>query len=75
MMKRLNSLYTTIPLSKTASDWLISFPLPGYPYSEVCQWFIDRADLIFLMFDPTKLDVGGELATLFKQMKVKKCKA
>ncbi|XP_055773725.1 sarcalumenin-like isoform X2 [Salvelinus fontinalis] len=41
----------------------------GYPYSEVCQWFIDRADLIFLMFDPTKLDVGGELATLFKQMK------
>uniref|UniRef100_A0A3Q1CPT5 Sarcalumenin n=1 Tax=Amphiprion ocellaris TaxID=80972 RepID=A0A3Q1CPT5_AMPOC len=41
----------------------------GYPYNEVCQWFIDRADLIFLVFDPTKLDVGGELEMLFKQMK------
>ena len=42
---------------------------PGYPYNEVCQWFIDRADLIFLVFDPTKLDVGAELEMLFKQMK------
>ncbi|XP_049427986.1 sarcalumenin-like [Epinephelus fuscoguttatus] len=41
----------------------------GYPYNDVCQWFIDRADLIFLVFDPTKLDVGGELEMLFKQMK------
>ncbi|KAG7486673.1 sarcalumenin-like [Solea senegalensis] len=41
----------------------------GYPYNEVCQWFIDRADLIFLVFDPTKLDVGGELEMLFTQMK------
>ncbi|CAM4655021.1 unnamed protein product [Leuciscus chuanchicus] len=41
----------------------------GYPYSEVCQWFIDRADLIFLVFDPTKLDVGLELEMLFRQMK------
>ncbi|XP_075903927.1 uncharacterized protein LOC142902599 isoform X2 [Nelusetta ayraudi] len=41
----------------------------GYPYNEVCQWFIDRADLIFLVFDPTKLDVGGELEVLFRQMK------
>lgn len=44
-------------------------PLAGYPYNEVCQWFIDRADLIFLVFDPTKLDVGGELEVLFRQMK------
>lgn len=35
----------------------------------MCQWFIDRADLIFLVFDPTKLDVGLELETLFRQMK------
>lgn len=35
----------------------------------MCQWFIDRADLIFLVFDPTKLDVGGELEMLFRQMK------
>ncbi|XP_073793845.1 uncharacterized protein wu:fc22b06 [Danio rerio] len=41
----------------------------GYPYGEVCQWFIDRADLIFLVFDPTKLDVGLELEMLFRQMK------
>nr|XP_061778720.1 uncharacterized protein LOC133570081 [Nerophis lumbriciformis] len=41
----------------------------GYPYNEVCQWFIDRADLIFLVFDPTKLDVGGELELLFRLMK------
>ncbi|XP_017281161.1 sarcalumenin isoform X2 [Kryptolebias marmoratus] len=41
----------------------------GYPYNDVCQWFIDRADLIFLVFDPTKLDVGGELEMLFRQMK------
>ncbi|KAK9539876.1 hypothetical protein VZT92_002363 [Zoarces viviparus] len=41
----------------------------GYPYNEVCQWFIDRADLIFQVFDPTKLDVGGELEMLFRQMK------
>ncbi|XP_056303209.1 sarcalumenin-like [Danio aesculapii] len=41
----------------------------GYPYGEVCQWFIDRAALIFLVFDPTKLDVGLELEMLFRQMK------
>ena len=41
----------------------------GYPFNEVCQWFIDRADLIFVVFDPTKLDVGTELETLFKQLK------
>ncbi|XP_033976219.1 sarcalumenin-like [Trematomus bernacchii] len=41
----------------------------GYPYNDVCQWFIDRADLIFQVFDPTKLDVGAELEMLFKQMK------
>lgn len=41
----------------------------GYPFNDVCQWFIDRADLIFLVFDPTKLDVGGELEMMFRQMK------
>ncbi|KAI1886561.1 hypothetical protein AGOR_G00197060 [Albula goreensis] len=34
----------------------------GYPFGEVCQWFIDRADMIFLVFDPTKLDADN-LAT------------
>uniref|UniRef100_P13666-1 Isoform 2 of Sarcalumenin n=2 Tax=Oryctolagus cuniculus TaxID=9986 RepID=P13666-1 len=41
----------------------------GYPFNDVCQWFIDRADLIFVVFDPTKLDVGLELETLFRQLK------
>ncbi|XP_053550432.1 sarcalumenin isoform X2 [Bombina bombina] len=41
----------------------------GYPFNEVCQWFIDRADLIFVVFDPTKLDVGLELEMLFRQLK------
>lgn len=49
--------------------YLLPPPPSGYPYNEVCQWFIDRADLIFLVFDPTKLDVGGELEMLFRQMK------
>lgn len=35
------------------------------------QWFINKADLIFIVFDPTKLDVGIELETLFKQLKGK----
>ncbi|KAK7940383.1 hypothetical protein WMY93_003709 [Mugilogobius chulae] len=41
----------------------------GYPFNDVCQWFIDRADLIFVVFDPTKLDVGMELEMLFRQLK------
>ncbi|KAK7096651.1 sarcalumenin-like [Littorina saxatilis] len=41
----------------------------GYPFNDVCQWFIDRAQLIFLIFDPTKLDIGSELEVLFKQLK------
>lgn len=43
--------------------------LTGYPFNDVCQWFIDRADLIFVVFDPTKLDVGLELEMLFRQLK------
>ncbi|XP_077976329.1 sarcalumenin-like isoform X2 [Styela clava] len=43
----------------------------GYPFNKVIQWFIDKADLIFIVFDPTKLDVGLELETLFKQLKGK----
>ena len=43
----------------------------GYPFNAVIQWFIDRAELVFIVFDPTKLDVGLELETLFKQLKGK----
>ena len=41
----------------------------GYPFNDVMRWFIERSDLIFVVFDPTKLDVGTELETLFKQLK------
>ncbi|KFM76594.1 Sarcalumenin, partial [Stegodyphus mimosarum] len=41
----------------------------GYPFGNICRWFIDRSDLIILVFDPAKLDVGTELEQLFKQMK------
>ncbi|XP_022098887.1 sarcalumenin-like [Acanthaster planci] len=41
----------------------------GYPFNEVCEWFMDRADLIFVVFDPTKLDVGTELESTFKRLK------
>lgn len=49
-------------------DFSLSSP-QGYPFNDVCQWFIDRADLIFVVFDPTKLDVGLELEMLFRQLK------
>uniref|UniRef100_T1INK2 Sarcalumenin n=1 Tax=Strigamia maritima TaxID=126957 RepID=T1INK2_STRMM len=46
----------------------------GYPFNDVCKWFIERADLIFVVFDPTKLDVGIELETLFNQLKTHEAK-
>lgn len=42
----------------------------GYPFNEVMKWFINRAALIFIVFDPFKLDVGIELENTFKQLKV-----
>ncbi|BFZ24440.1 hypothetical protein BsWGS_27479 [Bradybaena similaris] len=39
----------------------------GYPFYEVLQWFLQRATLIFLVYDPTKLDAG--LEQVFKQLK------
>ncbi|CAG5115089.1 unnamed protein product [Candidula unifasciata] len=39
----------------------------GYPFYDVLQWFLQRASLIFLVYDPTKLDAG--LDTVFKQLK------
>lgn len=37
-----------------------------YDYIKVCRWFVERSDLVFVMFDPTKLDAGVELRMLFK---------
>nr|XP_042898519.1 sarcalumenin isoform X2 [Parasteatoda tepidariorum] len=41
----------------------------GYPFIEICRWFIDRSDLIFLVFDPFKMDIGAELEEIFLQLK------
>ena len=40
-----------------------------YPFNDVVQWFIDRADIIFVVYDPTKLDTGLEHEALFDQLK------
>ncbi|KAG5480842.1 hypothetical protein LSCM4_06410 [Leishmania orientalis] len=37
-----------------------------YNYVKVCRWFAERSDLIFVFFDPSKLDAGAELRQLFK---------
>lgn len=39
-----------------------------YDFLRVCQWFASRADLIILLFDPYKLDIGDE----FKRVRVMK---
>ncbi|KAF8789197.1 sarcalumenin-like [Argiope bruennichi] len=41
----------------------------GFPFDEICQWFIDQSDLIIIVFDPAKLDVGTELEKIFKHLK------
>ena len=40
-----------------------------YPFNEACQWFIDHADLILLVYDYTKLDIGPETEALLDQLK------
>ncbi|RXG70101.1 Sarcalumenin [Armadillidium vulgare] len=40
-----------------------------YPFNDVIQWFIDRADLILVMFDYTKLDAGYEMEAVLDQLK------
>jgi len=37
-----------------------------YDYIRLAKWFAERSDLVFVMFDPTKLDAGVELRMLFK---------
>jgi hypothetical protein len=37
-----------------------------YDYIKACRWFVEKSDLVFFLFDPTKLDAGPELRMLFK---------
>jgi len=40
-----------------------------YPFNDACQWFIDHADLILLVYDYAKLDIGPETEALLDQLK------
>ena len=37
-----------------------------YEYTKVIRWFVEKSDLVFIMFDPSKLDAGPELRKVFK---------
>lgn len=37
----------------------------SYDYVKVCQWFVEMSDLVIFLFDPTKLDTGSELRSIF----------
>lgn len=40
-----------------------------YSFNDACQWFIDHADLILLVYDYAKLDIGPETEALLDQLK------
>lgn len=40
-----------------------------FPFNDACQWFIDRADIILLVYDPSKLDAGPETEAILDQLK------
>ena len=40
-----------------------------FPFNDACQWFIDHADLILLVYDYAKLDIGPETEALLDQLK------
>eukprot|EP01062_Namystynia_karyoxenos_P073545 TRINITY_DN70342_c0_g1_i1.p1 TRINITY_DN70342_c0_g1~~TRINITY_DN70342_c0_g1_i1.p1 ORF type:complete len:558 (+),score=162.57 TRINITY_DN70342_c0_g1_i1:77-1675(+) len=37
-----------------------------YNFIDVCRWFVECSDLVFIIFDPSKLDAGHELRELFR---------
>lgn len=38
-----------------------------YNYAKVCRWFVEKSDMVFFLFDPTKLDAGRELRQVFSE--------
>lgn len=55
------SKYYTIRLNVYHSIYLI--------FAKLFQWFIDHADLIILVYDYAKLDIGPETEALLDQLK------
>ncbi|KAI8890118.1 hypothetical protein K501DRAFT_237829 [Backusella circina FSU 941] len=41
----------------------------GYDFTQVCEWFAQRADLILLMFDSYKLDISNEFKLAIHSLK------
>jgi len=41
----------------------------GYDFTEVCQWFAQRSDLILLLFDAHKLDISDEFKSVIQSLK------
>ncbi|KAG8183362.1 hypothetical protein JTE90_008265 [Oedothorax gibbosus] len=40
----------------------------GYNLNDAFQWFIDRADAVYVVLDPNKVDIGGELSRVIDQL-------
>ena len=40
----------------------------GYDFAKVSRWFAERADLILLMFDPSKLDISDEFRSVIEEL-------
>ncbi|CAL1261828.1 unnamed protein product [Larinioides sclopetarius] len=40
----------------------------GYSLNAAFQWFIDRADAVYVVLDPSKVDIGGELGSVIEQL-------
>lgn len=41
----------------------------GYDFTQVVEWFANRADLILLMFDSHKLDISNEFKMAINTLK------
>jgi len=41
----------------------------SYDFSQVCEWFVQRADMILLLFDAHKLDISDEFKSAIELLK------
>uniref|UniRef100_A0A7S2W2F2 Dynamin-type G domain-containing protein n=1 Tax=Rhizochromulina marina TaxID=1034831 RepID=A0A7S2W2F2_9STRA len=41
----------------------------NYDFDQIVKWFAERVDMIILLFDPFKLDISDELASVIKILK------